>query len=158
MQPVTGMETMYTLLQANEYYPVVWAQMVRRKVLIDNFLLFYSGIVFEDILYSYRLLMASKRVMCITDIGYIKRIHSESICGREECLENVTSLWKNLKKIVVINKEINASNEKEIFVMEKLTVSVKNQLLRHYERLLDKEEFLKSLNKYEAFLFLNFVL
>ena len=107
--------------------------------------------MFEDVLYSFQLLWYSQRVMCTTDIGYIKRIHSNSICGRPENIFNVVSLWKTYKKMVSLCGKYELLNDNCEYVCLKMIEKSINQFVRHYRRLpaLEKEEFLNSLSRWD---------
>lgn len=152
---LSGIEMMKCLLEVNEYYPTVWIQLTKRKLLVENFLLFYKGIVFEDVLYSFRLLYHAKRVRSILDIGYKKRIHEESICGKPENLHNVNSLWKNYKKLFVLCEQFSSDDDNYEYVAKTMISKSINQLLLHYERLgnSDKEIFIRGLSSWDRIRF-----
>lgn len=148
---MTGTELIKYLLEHDEYYPMVWIQFTKRKLLVDNFLLFYKGIVFEDVLYTFRLLWNADKVKCVTDVGYHKRIHNESICGKPENIHNVDSLWKNYKKMWALCESFCFDNDDYEYIVKEMIERSVNQLKRHYERLSsdDKALFLKGLPRWD---------
>lgn len=152
---LSGIEMMRFLLEENEYYPMVWIQMTRRKVLIDNFLLFYKGIVFEDVLYTFRLLWYSERVRSLINVGYKKRIHKESICGKPESLHNVDSLWKNYKKLISLCEQFNQDDDNYEYVAKTMIQKSINQLMLHFSRLsnADRSMFLNGLSRWDRIRF-----
>ena len=152
---LSGIEMMKYQLEENEYYPMVWIQITRRKLLVENFLLFYKGIIFEDVLYTFRLLWYSKRVRSLIDVGYKKRIHVESICGKPENLYNVESLWKNYKKLMALCEQFNQDDDDYEYVAKVMINKSIKQLLLHYERLsiIDKENFVSGLSRWDKIRF-----
>ena len=150
-----GIDMMSFLMDVGEYYPMVWIQITRRKLLMDKCLLFYKGIVFEDVLYTFQLLWYAKRVMCITDVGYRKRMHSESICGRPENLHNVESMWKNYTELMVLCESYGIENDTEEYVAKSIINKSVHQLLLHFNRLKesDKEIFIKNCSRWDRIRF-----
>ena len=152
---LSGIRMMKYQLDVDEYYPMVWIQLTKRKLLVDNFLIFYKGIVFEDVLYTFRLLWYAERVRTLVDVGYKKRIHNESICGKPENIHNVNSLWKNYKKMLVLCKHLNQDEDDYEYIVMTMIKKTIVQLLLHFERLTDedKEDFIGGLSKWDRIRF-----
>ena len=146
-----GVSLMRKLVEEGEYYCVVWAQFVKRKILVDNFIIFYRGIVFEDVLYTYRLMWACKKVLCINDVGYKKRLHKESICGGKVTTDMARSAWKNLKKIIMLNEEFDIASEDEEVVALAGVKGCLKQFVRNYCALtsIEQKEFLSCLSYHD---------
>lgn len=134
-QVIDGPTMIYELLKNNEYYNMVWIQMTKRQFLQKININFKEGIVFEDVVYTYKLLLECKRVICIDEIGYIKRIHSESICGKNESIYNVISMWDNYKNVKMLNLMLDKGNKRNVFISEKMQERVTEQFLLHFQRL-----------------------
>lgn len=152
---LSGIEMMKYLFERNEYYPMVWIQIAKRSLLLDNQIMFYEGFVFEDMLYTFRLLWHSKRVRSITDVGYKKRIHEESICGRPENIHNVESLWHNYKKLIAVCEQINQDDDNYEYVAKTMINRSINQLMLHFNRLSDAEKsmFINGLSRWDKIKF-----
>lgn len=152
---LSGIRMMKYQLDVDEYYPMVWIQLTKRKLLVDNFLIFYKGIVFEDVLYTFRLLWCAERVRTLVDVGYKKRIHNESICGRPENIYNVNSLWMNYKKLSDLCEQFNQDDDYYEYIAMAMIKKSIAQLLRHFERLTDedKEDFIGGLSKWDRIRF-----
>lgn len=146
---LSGIKMMKYLLERNEYYPMVWIQITKRSLLLDNQIMFYEGFVFEDMLYTFRLLWHSKRVRSIIDAGYKKRIHEESICGRSENIHNVESLWHNYKKLIVLCEQFNQDDDNYEYVAKTMIHRSINQLMLHFNRLIvaDRVTFINGLSR-----------
>lgn len=148
---LSGREMMKYQMSENEYYPMVWIQMTKKKILDDNHLMFYEGIVYEDMLYTFRLLWDSRRVRLLTDVGYKKRIHEESICGKPECIYNVESLWKNYKELMVLCEQFNQEDDCYEYIVIKMIQRSICQFLLHLGRLneIDRIKFINGLSKWD---------
>ena len=138
-----GKQAILKLMKEHEYYNMVWIQMVNKDFILREKLLFKEGIIFEDVVYTYRLLLSAKKVLCINEVGYSKRIHSESICGRTENLENVLSMWDNCKSIEEINLSLNIQDRDSLYIANRMRENVSSQFLLHYNRLdqISKDKF-----------------
>ena len=152
---LSGIKMMKYLFERNEYYPMVWIQIAKRSLLFDKQIMFYEGFVFEDMLYTFRLLWHSKRVRSITDVGYKKRIHEESICGRPENIHNVESLWHNYKKLMVLCEQFNQDDDSYEYVVKAMINRSKNQLMLHFNRLSDADRsmFINGLSRWDKIKF-----
>ena len=148
---LSGIKMMKYLFERNEYYPMVWIQIAKRSLLLDKQIMFYEGFVFEDMLYTFRLLWHSKRVRSITDVGYKKRIHEESICGRPENIHNVESLWHNYKKLIVLCEQFNQDDDNYEYVAKTMINRSINQLMLHFVRLSDADRsmFINGLSRWD---------
>ena len=89
------------------------------------------------------------------DVGYKKRIHVESICGKPENLYNVESLWKNYKKLMALCEQFNQDDDDYEYVAKVMINKSIKQLLLHYERLsiIDKENFVSGLSRWDKIRF-----
>lgn len=152
---LSGIKMMKYLFERNEYYPMVWIQIAKRSLLLDKQIMFYEGFVFEDMLYTFRLLWHSKRVRSITDVGYKKRIHEESICGRPENIHNVESLWHNYKKLIVLCEQFNQDDDNYEYVAKTMINRSINQLMLHFVRLSDADRsmFINGLSRWDKIKF-----
>lgn len=86
---MSGREMFCQFCQVDEYHVMVWLQMIKREFLIQNGIRFYDGILFEDNLYTFLVLMNAQRTYCTKDIWYYKRIRENSIVTMPERPENV---------------------------------------------------------------------
>ncbi len=78
----------------NRAYPTVAvAELWRSTLLVDNALRFKEGIIYEDELFSFRCLMAAKRVYQITDSFYHYRRWGHSTTFKQPSHKNVESYF-----------------------------------------------------------------
>ncbi len=90
---MTGKEAFCEFMKEQEYYVLVWAQLVKRSFLEKYAIHFYEGIEYEDQLYTYWILNRAGRVFCTDDILYRKRIRSGSICTKPQTYSYIISYF-----------------------------------------------------------------
>ncbi|MBQ9021291.1 MAG: glycosyltransferase, partial [Eggerthellaceae bacterium] len=59
--PVSGKELFTALTNNDEYYPVVWIQLVKKRLLVRNSITFIDSLLFEDNLYSLAVMSVAER-------------------------------------------------------------------------------------------------
>jgi len=119
---------------------MVWIQMLRREFLIANNIYFYDGILFEDNLFTFHVLMNAERVYCINDILYYKRIRADSIVTRSECIENIEGFLITLiEELNYLNNYHNSSKDlnKALFTIIKQIVK---QIHKRFNRLPESQK------------------
>lgn len=83
----------------------VWIQFVRRKLLEDKQIRFYKGLLHEDILYSFLLMMNAERVRCINEQYHFYRRRENAITTVRGNERNLASLAKTYVEIFIYWKE-----------------------------------------------------
>lgn len=86
-----GIEIMAELLPTKSLYDVVWLQFVKRELIEKNGIRFYPGIIHEDHLYTFSVLLKSKACGYITEELYNYRIREKSI---------MTTKGRNLERFI----------------------------------------------------------
>lgn len=141
---VTGKELHKTFWKYKEYFPMVWLQFVRRDWLLATGITFKEGLIYEDNLYTFRILLNAQRTMCINDIIYKKQIRQNSITTRSETIESVYSFL--FTYIEMINQLKNKNDlfeyigaEEKIGKFQKsyelMLNDIKSTFIRRYNRL-----------------------
>lgn len=147
----TGQNMLIEFVNNNEYYVTVWAQIAKKDFLEKNYIQFYPGILFEDNLYTMQVLLNAKKVMCIKDVLYRKRIRENSIVTKKENANNVKGFLITVIEMLKIQNEIiyEFPNVEKIIleIIHKNIVQVK----KRYERLElnEKIELETMLNNFE---------
>lgn len=77
-QQIEGEEILSSYLK-QEWLEAACNKLLRRTFLIENGLIFVSGLLHEDVLWAYHLAKVSKRVRFIQDKGYIYKVREGSI-------------------------------------------------------------------------------
>lgn len=78
-----GIRVMTELLPDAKLYDVVWLQFVRKNLIDENHIRFYPGIIHEDHLYTFTVLLNSKSCGYISEELYYYRIRANSIMTTE---------------------------------------------------------------------------
>lgn len=89
----------------NEYYVPVWMMLLKRSIVVDNSIRFYKGIIHEDNLFSYQIMIRAKKAGHLGEVLYLRRIRANSIRTSGDWLTSsygyaVSSnlLWKDYMK------------------------------------------------------------
>lgn len=80
----TGREAYEALRLTHTYSTCVVLQVIRRELLYEEKIRFYEGILHEDHLFTFQVLMAAKQVICVPVPYYQYRIRENSIMTREK--------------------------------------------------------------------------
>lgn len=78
---VTGCELGHTMMAMNFYMPNPWLYFIKNDFLKQHSIQYYPGITNEDVLFSYLLLLKSKRAFHINEKLIQYRVHAGSITG-----------------------------------------------------------------------------
>ena len=78
---ITEGKSLFIKLEQIGYMPNAYTQFIKRRFILDNRLLFFEGIVHEDILFYPQTLLSAHRVMSIEDVLYHYRKRGNSITG-----------------------------------------------------------------------------
>ena len=99
-QVVTGLKLMQIFCEYNEYYPMVWIQVVNREFLLNNAIVFDENIIYEDNLYTFQILNKATRTYCINKELYLKRIRENSITTTRETVISVYSFFHTFLRMI----------------------------------------------------------
>ena len=77
--PLSGPEMLEYMVLRDEYITSACLVLIEREFYIDADLNFYDGILHEDNLFSFRLILAEKRGFIISDSLYLRRVRMSSI-------------------------------------------------------------------------------
>lgn len=98
-----GIEAYTYMRSRHEYYTGVWLQLIKRDVLIKNKIGFQNGIIHEDHLYTFSVLMHAKKTV-ISDLNvYNYRIRKDSITTGSISMEK---RFEGFAKTVHLMKEV----------------------------------------------------
>lgn len=153
-KPLNGKQMFVLFQEADEYLVMVWQQIIRKQILVDNKIRFYDNIIFEDNIYTFQILMVSSKVMCINDILYKHRIRSNSITTRDENIDSVTGWLITFIEIEKINslsqfdRYDNFNKVKFQNAYNLLLKNIKKQIKKRYYRLssLDQNNLITNLS------------
>jgi len=90
----SGKEILPELWNSGDYWVSSCMQMVRKKHFVDNNLWFYPGVTYEDNAFTFKSLLVAKRVSCISDVFYMRRVRSDSIMTSKYKFKNTYGYFK----------------------------------------------------------------
>lgn len=96
---MSGVDYFRKAQEINDLRVPVWLQFWNRTSLDEMQLEFLSGILHEDLLFTYLALMQAKRVLCVRNIYYIYRRHEDSITLRgvdERYLISILEIYQQI--------------------------------------------------------------
>lgn len=109
MVPVSKGRNIYQKLRdTDNYYTCVVFMMLRRRFLIEKNIQFTEGVLHEDHVFAFQVIMAAEKAMCISDVVYHYRIRENSImtgkqnngkrfAGFEVCLNELRKLYLDIQ-------------------------------------------------------------
>lgn len=95
-EPVSGREMMLLFKTQLEYRVNVFLQMARRDFLQENRFSFEPGIIFEDIPYTFEVLLRAERVMALNEVLVRRRIRDNSLEHRLTTVHRCESAFRSL--------------------------------------------------------------
>lgn len=122
---LNGQDLFIEMGKNKDFYASPCLQFINKKMLLENNIFFLEGIIHEDELFSYQLLMKSKKVKCIKDKLFYRRIRLNSTITSLNYEKRIKSLIKVIEKTIEFNSHLEES-----------TVDMKNALNTRINHLL----------------------
>lgn len=136
-----GRKLFKSLLENNSYRTSVPLMLLKTEFLKDKNLLFEKGIVHEDNLFTFLVYLFAERAQYVEDIGYIRRVRSDSIMTKKAAFKNVYGYFISYIKSLSALHRLELNEETESF-NEFLHRTITNA--RNIYNQLDEEERLKA--------------
>lgn len=95
-EPIRGREMLLLFKTQLEYRVNVFLQMARRDFLQKNHFSFEPGIIFEDIPYTFEVLLQAERVMALNEVLVKRRIRDNSLENRPTTVHRCKSAFRSL--------------------------------------------------------------
>lgn len=95
-EPVCGREMLLLFKTQLEYRVNVFLQMASREFLQENHFSFEPGIIFEDIPYTFEVLLRAERVMALNEVLVKRRIRDNSLEHRPTTVHRCKSAFRSL--------------------------------------------------------------
>lgn len=156
---LSGKEFLVKLYENGDYIVSTCLQFIRREFLNNKEISFYEGIIHEDNLFGFNVLIKADRVFCLNDIYFYRRVREDSVMTKRETSSNLygyfTCLMNQLK---LASEEIWTEQQREA------VLRILRGLLYHVRRIYkslsqeEREIFLSKCNLYNQFTFETFLL
>ncbi len=142
----SGLELMQRLREQKDYSVSPCTQIIRREFLLEHDISFYEGIIHEDNLFSFQVMVNAKRADCINDIYFYRRIRESSVMTKPKTYENLLGYFVCFLKMLhyVYGRELKEEEEQAVNItLRSVKANVKKSYLsigkeereKFYERL-----------------------
>lgn len=149
-----GKNLLAALQENGDYRVSVCLQLIRREFLLENEIWFYEGIIHEDNLFTFEVLMKAERARCIHNIYYYRRMRSSSTMTKKKTSANLRGYY-----ISVIEHIKIAAKEDFTVKQHAVVIKIIRNLLKNLEKIYntidmeEKDRFLKQCSCEEKYLF-----
>lgn len=155
----SGLELLQQLWKQKDFSVSPCIQIIRKEFLQKYDISFYEGIIHEDNLFTFQIIINAERAKCVNDIFFYRRVRESSIMTREITYKNLFGYFICFKKMIdyVYGSRIKPEEE---YIVDAVLRSVKFHVRRNYN-LIDKEErekFYRQLNIGERIFFKSIIL
>lgn len=112
-----GVSFLKKLRDNHDFTPTAWSQMVLRDFLVQNGIEFYQGIIHEDNLFTFYVLMNATRVSHVDRKLYYHRLRANSIMTVPQSSKNVVGYFISMQEMMIfgLQKEWNNKKMSEIW-------------------------------------------
>lgn len=154
----SGLEIMAQLREQKDFSVSPCIQIVRREFLLEHGILFYEGIIHEDNLFTFQVMMNAKRAKCINDVYFYRRVRESSVMTKEMSYKNLLGYFLCFKKMIdyVYDTEIKPEDEHAVDITLR---TVKFHVRRNYRAISreEREKFYEQLNTGDRLFFKSIV-
>lgn len=95
----TGRELYQLQLEKKDFKPSACLQLIKRSLLLEHGVLFYEGILHEDHLFTMQVLSVAKRVRCVEEKLYKRRVREESIMTAAKSFRNAAGYMVSMEEM-----------------------------------------------------------
>ncbi len=112
----SGLELMRKLREQRDYAVSACVQIVRREFLLEHGIFFYEGIIHEDNLFTFQVLMNAQRANCVNDVYFYRRVREASIMTTEVTHKNLWGYYVSFREMMnyVYGSQIRTEEENTV--------------------------------------------
>lgn len=146
---VKGSELLVSLCKNDDYIVSTCLQFIRRNYLIQHGISFWEGIIHEDNLFGFTVLMNANRAFCVKEIYFYRRVRIESVMTKKENYRNLYGYYTCLIQQLRVAADCECNEEERNAI-----VGVFRGLLYHVKRLFytigedERAKFLDACDSY----------
>jgi len=129
----TGQKLFVLWQKSDDFKPSACLQMARKKFLVDAHIEFYEGIIHEDNLFTIHNLMLARRVMCLSDQFYMRRVREGSIMTVRRNVANSFGYFVTISEFLKLADDVIMSGEFEDSVLHWLKAIYRHALNEIFE-------------------------
>ncbi len=142
----SGLEMFRSLCDNKDYHSAVPLLFLRKSFLLENFVRFVDGILYEDMIYTYQVFCTAKTVSHCCEALYYRRYRKSSIMTSKKNLKHFHSAVKVYYEVLKFTRE---SEIQQKDIAEKYIVRCAYNVFNIYEKLgkSDKKTLQTSMKK-----------
>ncbi len=144
-----GMELFCKMCFNNDFRPSPCLQLIRRAALKENQITFYNGIIHEDNLFSFQVMMFSRKVMYRKKAYYMRRVREESIMTSKQPIISAYGYYICIIEIERMLEKQHFSRY-ELMAVEKFLAGLQTAAMNALTDQTDPYEFFVVLDGYPA--------
>lgn len=112
----SGLKLMARLREQGDYAVSACVQIMRREFLLEHNIFFYEGIIHEDNLFTFQVLVNAQRANCVNDVYFYRRVRESSIMTTEVTHRNLWGYYVSFREMMhyVNGLEINPEEENTV--------------------------------------------
>ena len=112
----SGLELMRKLREQRDYAVSACVQIVRREFLLEHGIFFYEGIIHEDNLFTFQVLVNAQRANCVNNVYFYRRVRESSIMTTKVTHKNLYGYFVSFKEMLdyICGREIRPEEESTV--------------------------------------------
>jgi glycosyltransferase involved in cell wall biosynthesis len=130
---VSGQEMLALQKSNSDFYVSPCLQFLRRDFLLENNISFYEGIIHEDNLFSFQVILLAQKAFCVAEVYFYRRMRPSSVMTSKEGLNNAQGYCVCYFQMVNFAGALKLPNK-----VEEVTDSVINSILKAIMRIYPK--------------------
>lgn len=152
---VEGPQMLKLLYDQGAYFVSPCLQIIRREYIEENNLQFPEGIVHEDNSFTFKALLSAKRVFCVNDIYFYRRVRTESVVTKDRTHKNLWGYFYCLMDLLEYDKQFHFYDVDINNRIAQVLTSLNGHVRRIYADLPTREQalFLSQCSPYETIVF-----
>ena len=158
---VTDGKTMLKALKNNDDYTVSpCLQFIRKGLLDEAGIRYFEGIIHEDNLFTFQMLLSAERTFCVHDIYFYRRIRETSVMTNAETINNLRGYFTCLMKQLEFAGTVETEDPKIMRAIEEVLQALNNHVIRIWYLITpqERELFVRQLNPAERYFFQTMVM
>lgn len=147
LQIMNGKETFIQLIKNDEYSTSPCLYFIKRDVLKVNKIKFYEGIIHEDALFTFQLILSTDRIKVIQDTFFYRRIRPNSTMTARNATESFLGNYTVLIEMLIFQSNISEKdNELMKAIINRLSDAFGNAINQYiYMSKSDQKKYIENI-------------
>ena len=152
---MTGPELFRKLRENKEYYVSPCLQLIRREFLEKRAIAFYDGIIHEDNLFTFQVILSADRASCVPNVFFRRRIREKSVVTSKENHKNLRGYFVCMLKMAQFAGTLDIVDQETIDAVDSAVSKMNHHVHRIYAAIGEEEKalFLSKCTPFERCVF-----